>query len=40
MHKGVVGRSHPEGNGQWLTILMDIGDKWGSSGVQIGTSLI
>lgn len=40
MDKGVVGQSHLEGSGQCLRILMDIGDKWCSSGLHIGTSVI
>ena len=34
----LVGWSHPEGNGQWLDVQMEISDEWCPSGVHTGTS--
>jgi len=33
--KELVGRSQPEGSGQWLDVQMDAGDKWCPSGGSI-----
>jgi len=33
LDKELVGRSHPEGSGQWLYVQMDARDKWCPSGV-------
>ena len=37
MSKELVGRSQPEGSGQWLDVQMEICDKWCRSGVCTGT---
>lgn len=34
----LVGWSHPEGSGQWLTVQMEAGDKCCPSGVHTVTS--
>jgi len=35
--KELVGRSQPEGGGQWLNVQMDDSDKWCPLGVHSGT---
>ena len=32
--------SHPEGSGQWLSVQMEMGDKWCPSAVCVGTSTV
>jgi len=38
--KELVGRSQPEGSGQWLDVQMNAGDKWCPSGVRSGRSAV
>ncbi|KAJ7408729.1 rna-directed dna polymerase from mobile element jockey-like [Willisornis vidua] len=40
MDKELVGWSHPEGSGQWLSVPTDISDKWCLSRVCTGTSVM
>jgi len=38
--KELIGRLQPEGSGQWLNVQMEIGDKWGPSGLHTGTDAV
>lgn len=38
MVKDLAGWSHPEGCDQWLSVPMDIRDKWCPSGLHTGTT--
>ena len=40
MDKELVGRSQPEGSGQWLSVKMETDDEWCPAEVHIGTSTL
>ena len=40
MGEELVARSYPESGGQWLTVQMEISDKWFPSGVSTETGVV
>ena len=38
--KELVGRSQPDGDGQWLDVQVNASEEWCPSGVRTGTSVV